>query len=76
MSKEVCKRVPVKEEANMEVEKCTRFPKEVSRRELFGNMFSWVTWQVCKDREVKVPRVTCEEEKDVNENADKNKLEK
>jgi hypothetical protein len=32
VSKEVCKRVPVKEEANMEVEKCTRFPKEVSRR--------------------------------------------
>ena len=35
VSKEVCKRVPVKEEANREVEKCTRSPKEVSRRNPF-----------------------------------------
>ena len=35
MSKRVCKRVPVKEKANREVEKCTRSPKEVSRRNPF-----------------------------------------
>ena len=30
--KEVCKQVPVKEEASRQVEKCTRTPKEVRRR--------------------------------------------
>ena len=80
-TKEVCKQVPVKKEASREVEKCTRTPKEVSRRSSSCNVSSLRVWQVCEDREVMVPKITCEEEKDEEDKEkedkdDKDKLEK
>merc|ERR1719153_107969 len=46
-TKEICKRVPVKEEVSKDIDLCSRTPKEV-----------------CEDKEIKVPKIVCEEKKE------------
>merc|ERR1712055_1081279 len=44
-TKEICKKVPIKEEVTKDIEFCKAIPKKV-----------------CEDKELQVPKITCEEE--------------